>query len=241
MRRDKAPNETLTVLCGERLRLLQGRNAYRFSIDPILLANFAHLKKRERMLDIGTGCGIIPLYMALRYPENTLMGIEIQKELFDLAERNLQLNEAANVGFLQGDVKTDAKTLPVPFDVVVSNPPYVKKRTGKASPQPSRYLARYESRLDLESLCAISDSLLYTKGRLYVIYPAKRLGEFISIARSQRLEPHRLRMVHPRKDEPANLFLIQCVKGGGIELKVEKPLYIYENGDYTEEIKAYYA
>jgi len=241
MRRDKAPNETLTVLCGEKLKLLQEHNTYRFSIDPILLANFAHLKRRERMLDIGTGCGIIPIYMALRYPENTLMGIEIQKELFDLAVRNLQLNNAANVRFLQGDVRTRAKTLPAPFDVVVSNPPYVKQRTGKASPQPSRYLARYESRLDLDSLCAIAGSLLYTKGRLYVIYPAKRLGEFISIARAHGLEPHRLRLIHPRKGEPANLFLIQCVKGGGIELKVEKPLYIYENSDYTEEIKAYYA
>lgn len=241
MRRDGSPRETLTVLCGERLKLLQGQNAYRFSIDPILLANFIHLKKRERMLDIGTGCGIIPIYMALRYPENTLMGIEIQKELFDLAVRNLQLNNAANVHFVQGDVTTDAKTLPAPFDVVVSNPPYVKQRTGKASPQPSRYLARYESRLDLESLCATSSSLLHTKGRFYVIYPAKRLGEFISIARVHCLEPHRLRLIHPRKDEPANLFLVQCVKGGGIELKVEKPLYIYEDGDYTEEVEAYYA
>jgi tRNA1Val (adenine37-N6)-methyltransferase len=238
---DKAPDETLTVLCQGRLRLFQKKGAYRFSIDPILLANFIHLKKRERMLDIGTGCGIIPLYMAARYPDNAFTGIEIQEDLFDLADKNLRINGCQNVQFLKGDIRAVARKVNAPFHVIVSNPPYVKKDTGRKSPQQSRYIARYESLLDLESLCAASTSLLYTKGRLYLIYPAQRLAELVATARAYDLEPHRLRLIHPRGSEPANLFLIECLKGGGSELKVEKPLYIYDGSAYTEEVRSYYA
>jgi tRNA1Val (adenine37-N6)-methyltransferase len=241
MREHPAPEETLTILCHDRLKLLQKKGAYRFSLDPILLANFITLKKQERMLDIGTGCGIIPIYMASRYPHNSFTGVEIQAELFDLAARNIRLNGCENVRFLHGDIRAVMKGLKSPFQVVVSNPPYVKRGSGRESPQHSRHLSRYESLLDLESLFAISASLLYTKGRLFLVYPAKRLAELVSIATAHGLEPRRLRLVHPRSNEPANLFLIECMKGGGTELKVEQPLYIFEDGEYTEEVASYYA
>jgi tRNA1Val (adenine37-N6)-methyltransferase len=240
MREHPAPDETLTVLCREKLKLLQKKGAYRFSLDPILLANFIHLKKQERMLDIGTGCGIIPIYMSKHYPNNSLVGVEIQKALCNLAETNVRLNGCENVQVLHGDIRSVAKSFNEPFHVVVSNPPYVKKHSGRESPQHSRHLARYESLLDLDSLFAISASLLYTKGRLYLIYPAKRLAELVSAAKAHGIEPRRLRLIHPRGDEPANLFLIECMKGGGAELKVEHPLYIYRNGKYTDEVASYY-
>ena len=236
-----APDETLTVLCQERLRLYQKKRAYRFSLDPILLANFITLKGQERMLDIGTGCGIIPIYMSSRYPHNPVIGVEIQKELFDLAVRNLRLNGCENVQFLHGDIRAAAKSLSKPFHVVASNPPYVKRDSGRRSPQASRYIARYESQLDLKSLLEVSASLLYPKGRLYLIYPAKRLTELISLATSLGLEPRRLRLVHPRSNGPADLFLIECMKDGGAELKVERPLYIFTDGEYTEEVASYYS
>lgn len=238
---DRAPDETLTTLCRGRLQLFQKREAYRFSIDPILLANFVRLKKHERILDIGTGCGIIPLYMSARYPDSTFTGIEIQKELFDLAVKNLRANGAQNVRFLRGDVRTAAGELDAPFHVIVSNPPYVKKDTGRMSPQQSRRVARSEVLLSLESLCAAASSLLYTKGRLYLIYPAQRLADLVAMARAHALEPRRLRLIHPRSSEPANLLLIECLKGGGAELTVEKPLCIYDGTVYSEEVASYYA
>ncbi len=237
----KAPDETLTTFCQGRLRLFQKKDAYRFSMDPILLANFIRLKRHERMLDIGTGCGIIPLYMSARYPDNSFTGIEIQKELYDLALKNLHVNACRNVHFVRGDVRMDAKKVDGPFHVLSSNPPYVKKDTGRRSPQHSRYMARYESGLDLDALLATSVSLLYTKGRLYLIYPAKRLAEFLAAGKSYGLEPHRLRLIHPRSTEPANLFLVECLKGGGVEMTVETPLFIYDGKQYTEEVASYYA
>jgi tRNA1Val (adenine37-N6)-methyltransferase len=240
MREYPAPDETLTILCQEKLKLLQKKGAYRFSLDPILLANFIVLKKQERMLDIGTGCGIIPIYLSKRYPNNGLVGVEIQKALFNLAVRNVHLNGCENVQVLHGDIRSIAKNFNEPFHVVVSNPPYVKRHSGRKSPHYSRQLARYESLLDLNTLFAISSSLLYTKGRLYLIYPANRLAELVSAAKAHGIEPRRLRLIHPAGNEPANLFLIECMKGGGAELKVEHPLYIYGDGEYTEEVASYY-
>ena len=236
-----APDETLTPLCHGRLIFIQKKGAYRFSIDPILLSNFVVLKKQERMLDIGTGCGIIPVYMSKRYPGNSITGVEIQKDLFELAKKNVLLNKCENLHILHGDIKNVMTKIDRPFHVVVANPPYVKKQGGRKSPQRSRQMARYEYSLDLDSLFTVSARLLYTKGRLYLIYPVKRLAELASVASAHRIEPRRLRLVHPRAGEPANLFLIECMKGGGTELKVEPPLYIYEDREYSNEVASYYA
>lgn len=234
-------DETLDIVCDEKLRIIQKREGYRFSIDPILLANFIILKKDERLLDIGTGCGIIPIYESKRGYKNYMLGIEIQEELFQLALKNKKLNHCENIQFSKGDIKSSAKELKrTPFHVITSNPPYTKESTGRKSPKHSRCIARYESQLDLLSLLSISSSLLYKKGRLYVIYPSKRLGELIYIGKINKLEPKRLRFVYPKKGEGSNLFLAEFIKEGGVGITIEKPLYIYENGHYTEEVKAYY-
>jgi tRNA1Val (adenine37-N6)-methyltransferase len=232
-------DETLDVLCNERIRLIQKKNGYRLSIDPLLLANFVRVKKHETLLDIGTGCGIIPIYMSKRGVTNRLTGIEIQDELYDLALRNLELNECTNIEFLKGDVRSKRQELGG-FQVVVSNPPYVQERTGRKSPGLSRLIARHESTLDLGALLSVASSLLGTRGRLYLIYPAKRLAEVIHASKTLKLEPKRLRFVHSRAGQPAVLALIECVKGSGAYLKVEPPLCIYAEDDYTEEVMAYY-
>lgn len=235
------PDETLDILCNERLRVIQKKHGYRFSIDAILLANFVVLKKHERLLDIGTGCGIIPTYIAKKGYGNEMVGVEIQKDLYDVALKNRILNNCDQVTFLHGDIESKSKVLKTsPFHVVVSNPPYTKERSGRVSPQPSRLVARYESSLNLERLVSIASSLLYKRGRFYVIYPSRRLGEIISTARDNRLELKRVRFIYPRKKEGSNLFLAEFAKGGGIGTTVETPLYIYENDRYTEEVKGYY-
>jgi tRNA1Val (adenine37-N6)-methyltransferase len=234
-------DETLDLLCEEKLKFIQKKEGYRFSIDAVLLANFVTLKKNERLLDIGTGCGIIPIYMTKKGCSNEMVGVEIQEQLFNTALKNKELNHCDNVLFLMGDIGSLAGELKRrPFHVVLSNPPYTKAKTGRKSPGDSRRIARYESHLDLTALMSLSSALLFKKGRLYVIYPSKRLGEVVDSARSNRLEPKRIRFIHPRKNEPSNLFLAEFIKEGGIGTTIEPPLYIYENGHYTEEVKDYY-
>ncbi|OPY72276.1 MAG: tRNA1(Val) (adenine(37)-N6)-methyltransferase [Syntrophorhabdus sp. PtaU1.Bin058] len=234
-------DETLDLLCEEKLKFIQKKEGYRFSMDAVLLANFVTLKKNERLLDIGTGCGIIPIYMTKKGHSNEMVGVEIQEQLFDTALKNKELNHCDNVLFLMGDIGSLAGELKKrPFHVVLSNPPYTKAKTGRKSPGDSRRIARYESHLDLTALMSLSSTLLFEKGRLYVIYPSKRLGEVADTARSNRLEPKRMRFIHPRKNEPSNLFLAEFIKEGGVGMTIEPPLYIYENGQYTEEVKDYY-
>lgn len=234
-------DETLDILCNDTLKVIQKKDGYRFSIDAILLSCFVTLKKHETMLDIGTGCGIIPIYMSKRGFPNPMVGIEIQEELFVTAQKNRELNSLQNVQFLYGDVRLLTgilkKTL---FHVIVSNPPYTKKHSGRKSPGQSRFIARYESQIDLENLLSISSALLGKKGRLYLVYPSKRFGELVYTAKKHRLEPKRLRFIHPKREETANLFLAEFIKEGGMEVTIEKPLYIYDNDRYTEEIESYY-
>ncbi|HOP86037.1 MAG TPA: tRNA1(Val) (adenine(37)-N6)-methyltransferase [Syntrophorhabdaceae bacterium] len=234
---------TLEILCNEKIKIFQRKKGYRFSIDAIILANFVRLKRHEKVLDIGTGCGIIPIYMTkvMGY-KNKFIGIEIQKELYELALKNKELNSCENIEFIHDDIKAYVNNFKnITFDAIISNPPYTKEQTGRKCPGQSRLIARHETLLPLESLLNGASKMLKQKGRLYLIYPVKRLGELIWRAQSEKLEAKRIRFVHPRKDKQANLFLVEFVKRGGIELIVEKPLYIYENFYYTEEIQHYYA
>jgi tRNA1Val (adenine37-N6)-methyltransferase len=240
MPKESTNDETLDILCNERVRVIQKRYGYRFSMDPLLLANFVNLKRRETLLDVGTGCGIIPIYLAAKGYNNRLVGIEIQDELHELSLRNKELNGCTNVEFINGDIRLRRKDIGC-FDVIVSNPPYVKEKTGRKNPAPSRLVARSEAMLDLPVLISIATSTLFTRGRLYVIYPAKRLAELISESKNARLEPKRLRLIHSREGKPAVLALVECVKNGGPDMKVEPPLYIFSGKDYTQEVKGYYA
>jgi tRNA1Val (adenine37-N6)-methyltransferase len=234
-------DETLDVLCKDKLRIIQKKNGYRFSIDPILLANFLILKKHERLLDIGSGCGIIPVYLCKKSYGNEMLGIEIQEDLYNVSLKNKTINDCRNVSFMHGDIKVLAQLLKQsPFHVVVSNPPYTKEKGGRKSPQHSRLVARYETFLTLPDLMMTTSSLLFRKGRFYTIYPSRRLGELIGFARLNSLELKRLRPIYPRRDKEANLFLAEFIKEGGIGAKIEQPLYIFGNSGYTDEVKKYY-
>jgi tRNA1Val (adenine37-N6)-methyltransferase len=234
-------DETLDILCNDELKIIQKKDGYRFSIDAILLSNFITLKKHERMLDIGTGCGIIPVYMSKKGSGNSMTGIEIQGELFHVAQKNKDLNNCENIDFIHGDIKFFVESLrKTPFHVVVSNPPYTKGLTGRESPKYSRFIARYESYIDLPALLSASSVLLNKKGRFYIIYPSKRLGELIYTAKANKLELKRLRLIYPKKEKRANLFLAEFIKEGGMEVTIEKPLFIYDNEQYTEETASYY-
>ncbi len=234
--------DTLELLCNGKLKIIQKKGGYRFSIDPILLANFVALKKDERLLDIGTGCGIIPIYMSARGFRNPMIGIELQSDLLDVALKNKELNRCENITFMQGDIRLEASVLKkARIDAIVCNPPYTRKHSGRRSPDDSRSIARYESHLDLSALLVAVSSILSGKGRFYVIYPVKRLGELIYNAKSNRLELKRIRFIHPREGEKPNLFLAEFLKDGGIGAAVDKPLFAHRNDTYSEEVESYYS
>ncbi|HEY3276471.1 MAG TPA: methyltransferase domain-containing protein [Syntrophorhabdaceae bacterium] len=234
-------DETLELLCDEELKIVQKKEGYRFSVDAILLANFIHLKKGERLLDIGTGCGIIPIYMMRKGFCNNMTGIELQPGLFQTAVKNKAINGCENIEFIEGDATSPQIDLKkARFDVAVSNPPYTRKGTGRRSPDDSRHIARHEEHLDLSRLLSLTSSLLHGKGRLYLIYPSTRIGEVMGCARAHRMEPKRLRFIHSREAEESILFLAEFLKDGGAGTVVEKPLYIYKETDYTEEVRSYY-
>jgi tRNA1Val (adenine37-N6)-methyltransferase len=235
------PDETLDRLFNDTLTIVQKKEGYRFSVDAILLANFVTIKKNERILDIGSGCGIIPIYMSVLGIINPIVGMEIQDSLFEVSLKNRALNRCEHVQFLRGDINREWKSLKgQQFQVIVSNPPYTRDRTGRRSPGESRAIARHESHLALTDLLSISSALLEKGGRLALIYPSKRLGEIVSGARDNRLEVKRLRFVHPRRGEDSNLMLAEFVKDGGIGTTVHQPLYIYDHDGYTGELRTYY-
>lgn len=235
-------DETLDILCNEHLKIVQKKTGYRFSIDAVLLAAFVVLKKHERLLDIGSGCGIIPIYIAKKGCKNDMTGVEVQRDLFETSQKNKVINDCEeHVHFVHADIRTIVKSMKQrPFHVVVSNPPYTKRRSGRMCPGHSRLLARCEETLDLETLASAASSLLLEKGRFYIIYPARRLGELVHAAESRRLALRRLRPVYPRRDEKANLVLAEFVKDGGAGATIEKPLYVYEGDAVSPEIKNYY-
>jgi tRNA1Val (adenine37-N6)-methyltransferase len=236
-----AQDETLDVLCSESLKIIQKRNGYRFSIDSILLANFVTLKPGEPLLDIGSGCGIIPFYLCSKGFRNPMVGIEIQEELHLTAMKNKALNDCGNVSFIRADVRESRDLLRTyGFRVVVSNPPFRARNTGRTSPGRSRLLARSEVTLSLSAFFHLAASIVDLKGRVYTIYPAQRIAEVIAAASDGKLELKRLRFVHPKGAEPSNLFLAEFLKGAGPGATVQAPLYIYTDGDYSNEVKTYY-
>ncbi len=243
MREIVEKDETCDILCNEQLKIIQKKRGYRFSIDAILLASFVRLRKHERLLDIGSGCGIIPIYIARKGCTNDMTGVELQTGLFDAAQKNRVLNRCEDsVRFINADIRTVITQMKKhPFQVIVSNPPYTKRRSGRTCPDESRFLARYEEKLDIEILTSAASSLLSAKGRFYVIYPAHRLGELIHTAQSKKLTLKKLRAVHPRQNEKANLILAEFLKDAGEGVTIERPLYVYSGDTISDEVKKYYS
>jgi tRNA1Val (adenine37-N6)-methyltransferase len=222
------------------ISIMQHRNGYRFSIDAILLAALVKPRPGEKVLDLGTGCGIIPLILAFRYPKIIIYGVEIQEDLAKVAKRNVKENgmedritiHCANMTTLNHHM------LSGPVDVVVCNPPYRKANSGRINPNPQRAVARHEISATLEDVVDTARNMLQSSGRFMVIYPAERMMELISHLRSARIEPKFLRMVHSHREDKAKLIVVEGRKGGLPGVSVGPPLVIYDQkGVYTEEVE----
>ena len=223
------PDETLEPFLNGSLRILQKKRGYRFSIDAILLSKFICLRKDERAIDLGTGCGILPLLLSKTSPQTrSIVGIEIQKGLADLAGRNVVLNRLEqHVSIFRRDFKRLRRDFPPgSFDVVFSNPPYRKYHTGRVNPSLEKAVARHEIKGTLHDLTRLAAYLLPIKGRCYLIYPASRAIDLLVTLRRHQLEPKRLRFVHPKKEGEAKFVLVESIKAGGTELKILRPLFL---------------
>ena len=236
------PEETLDTLLSGRVKIIQPRSGYRFSLDPLLLCSFAAIPERARVADLGTGSAVIPLLLANSGKGRELVGIELQPDAASRARRSVALNGMeGQVTIVRADLRELPPTLAAgSFGAVVANPPYRKPSSGRVAPGEERGAARHELSGGLPDFLRAAAFLLNNRGTFCIIYLAERLAELLDGMRSFRLEPKRLRLVHSRVGEPARLVLVEGRKNAGAGLCVEPPLILY--GDppgrsYHEEVR----
>lgn len=227
-----------------RLRCLQHRNGYRFSVDAVLLAHFIAPRPGERILDLGAGCGVVSLVLAYRWPGVSLTALEIQPDLAELVRCNIELNGyGQRIELVGGDLRHIERSVGVgAFDWVVSNPPYRSAASGQVSSGNEQALARHEINTDLQAVVRAVVVALRTKGRAALIYPAARGATLIHEMVRQGLAPKRLQTVYSFPGGNGKLLLVEAVKGGGEELAVLPPFYVYEHrhGGYSKEMAGCY-
>lgn len=236
--------ERIDELGRKGYRIIQNKKKFCFGIDAVLLAEFAMVKKRERVLDLGTGTGIIPLLLEARYDGEDYQALEIQEESVNMARRSVELNHLEDrIQVVHGDIK-EAGTIfgPASFHVVTTNPPYMTPNCGLRNPNEAKAIARHEVLCNLEDVISQSAKVLKEQGRFYMVHRPGRLMDIMYLLRKYRLEAKRVRMVHSFADSEATMVLIEARKGGHAFVKVERPLIIYkEPGVYTKEVyETYY-
>lgn len=232
-------NERIDDLQRNGYKIIQNKNGFCFGMDAVLLSGFARVKPGEQVLDLGTGTGIIPILLEAKYEGKHYTGLEIQTEMAEMAARSVALNKLEEkISIVEGDIKKagDIFGLSV-FDVVTSNPPYMNHAHGLKNPDIPKAIARHEVMCTLEDVVREAARLLRPGGRFYLVHRPHRLIELITALTSHRLEPKRMKMVHPYAEKEANMVLIEAVRGGKSMIKVEAPVVVYEKpGVYTKEI-----
>lgn len=221
------------------LSVKQNRNGYRFSIDAILLAGHVKTNPGDRILDIGTGSGIISLILAYRNPQINIYGVEVQKSLSDIAALNVRDNNIEDrVRILCADIKDlDADMLSGPLDIVVSNPPYRKAKSGRINSDNQRAVARHEIEITLSGIVNAASRLLRVSGRFIIIYPSERIADMVTQMRLSGIEPKYFRFIYSTGNSESKLVIAEGVKGGRAGAKIGFPLIIYnDDGTYTDEV-----
>lgn len=232
---------------GERVDNLQ-RNGYQiiqaperfcFGMDAVLLAGFAGGAKGERLLDIGTGTGILPLLMEARTDISRLWGLEIQEESADMARRSMKLNGLEKkIEIITGDIKEADRLFETAFfDVITCNPPYMIGKHGLQNAERTKTIARHEVCCTFRDIAEMTAKLLKPGGHFYLVHRPFRLAEILVTLSESKLEPKRMQLVYPFIDKEPNMVLIEAVRGGKSRMSVEKPLIVYERpGVYMPEI-----
>ena len=236
-------NERLDDLQQNGYKIIQNSKIFCFGMDAVLLSSFAVAKEGDKVLDLGTGNGVIPILMEAKTKAAHFTGIEIQDINVDMAIRSVAFNGLENkIEIMQGDIKEASCIFGgASFDVVTSNPPYMNENHGLVNPDSHKAIARHEILCTLEDVIREASKVLKDKGKFYMVHRPQRMVEIYETLTKYKLEPKRIRLVHPYVDRAANMILIEAIKGANPLLKVEQPLIIYEQeGIYTEELYKLY-
>ncbi len=232
-------NERIDDLQRNGYRIIQDPDRFCFGMDAVLLSGFAIAKKGDKVLDMGTGTGIIPILMEAKTEAEHLTGLEIQPESADMALRSVKLNGLEDkISIVTGDIKEAKNLFPkASFQVITSNPPYMIGQHGLVNPHSEKAIARHEVLCTLEDVVENAAALLVPGGHFYMVHRPFRLAEIFTTLTKYRLEPKRMQLVYPYIDKEPNMVLIEATRGGKSRLQVEKPLIVYEKpGVYTKEI-----
>ncbi|MDE7276727.1 MAG: tRNA1(Val) (adenine(37)-N6)-methyltransferase [Lachnospiraceae bacterium] len=236
-------NERIDDLQRNGYRIIQNPDKFCFGMDAVLLSGFVRAKAGSRILDMGTGTGIIPILLAAKTEAAHLTGLEIQEESADMARRSVALNGLEKkIAIVTGDIKEAGNLFDAAsFDVITCNPPYMIGQHGLVNPGDAKAIARHEILCALEDVIGQAAKLLKPGGNFFMVHRPFRLAEIITLLCQYKLEPKRMQMVYPFVDKEPNMVLIEANRGGKSRMKVEKPLIIYqEPGVYMPEIYELY-
>ncbi len=236
-------NERIDDLQRNGYRIIQNKDKFCFGMDAVLLSGFARVNPGDRVIDLGTGTGIIPILLEAKYDGEHYTGLEIQEEMAEMAARSVRLNGLEEkIDIVKGDICRARERLGLAvFDVVTCNPPYMNDAHGLKNPELPKAIARHEVLCTLEDVVRESAGILKPGGHFFMVHRPHRLIEIISTLVKYKLEPKRMKMVHPFVDKDANMVLIEAVRGGKSMIKVEPPLVVYRDvGVYTDEVYQIY-
>lgn len=237
------PGERIDDLQRDGYAIIQNPSKFCFGMDAVLLTGFSNIKKSDKVADLGTGTGIIPILLEAKNKGESFYALEIQEESVDMANRSVILNGLEKkIKIIQGDIKEASSILGrASFDVVTSNPPYMNNSHGLVNYAEPKAIARHELLCSLEDVVREASALLKENGRFYIVHRPFRLAEIFAQMHKYRLEPKRMRMVYPYVDKEPNMVLIEAIKGAKPMLKVESPLVVYDSPNvYNEEIYEIY-
>lgn len=246
MKENLKENERIDDLQYKGLKIIQNTKDFCFGIDSVILSDFAkNIKKGSKVVDLGTGTGIIGLLLCKKTEIKEIVGVEIQKEVAEMANRSIKLNKLEDkFKILNTDINKifeDKLLEKNKFDVVVMNPPYKEKGTGKINEVDSKIISRHEVKATLSDFIKMASNLLKDKGEIYIVHKPERMPDIIQKMRENKIEPKEIKTVYSNKKTEASLILIKGIKGAKKFFKILEPLYIYEeNGEYTKEIKESY-
>lgn len=237
------PNERIDDLQRNNYRIIQDPERFCFGMDAVLLSGFAKAKEGDHVIDLGTGTGIIPILMEAKTKASNLVGLEIQPESADMAQRSVELNHLEKkIRIVTGDIREASSIFgAATFDVVTSNPPYMTEHHGITNEKSPKAIARHELLCTLEDVICQAAKLLRPGGSFYMVNRPFRLVDIMVLMREYHLEPKRMKLVYPYIDKDPNMVLIEGLRGGRPRMTVEKPLIVYkEPGVYMDEIYEIY-
>ena len=237
-------NERIDNLEFKNLKIIQDKKGFCFGIDAILLSDFAkNIKKDTKVLDLGTGTGIISILLCEKTQLKNIIGVEVQKKVCDIAYMNIKLNNLENKFEVINENIINLSNIYEnnSFDVIVTNPPYKKQNTGIINNKEEKLISRHEILAKLEDFINISSKLLKDKGEFYMIHRPDRIVEIFYLMRKYKIEPKEIRLVFSNENNPPKMVLIKGIKNAKQYLKFRENLYIYKkDGSYSDEILKIY-